>query len=164
MNPKVKNQRQNKSNALLELMRTMWNQTQPLFNREHMRTTILICTIQFWIFVTSNGMYMWFPHILNSVAEFQKDDPNGRVYICEVVYQKQESIFKLEAAMAESNSNGLAAAITEECNEKLEISTYENSLVLEVLYAVGFALIGVIINRVGKQIILCKYKCLLICN
>lgn len=126
----------------------MWSQTQPLFNREYIRNTSIICIIQFLIFVTSNGMYMWFPSILNSVAEFMTENPGNKTFICDVVYAKQ----RLEMAHNEASLD----LSTQECNEKLEIGTYKHSLVLEVLYAVGFALIGAIINRIGKRIILCK--------
>lgn len=125
------------------LFKSMWAQTQPLFNREYMRTTVLICSIQFWIFVTSNGMYMWFPHILNSVVEFMEDNPNNTTYICDVVYNKQALLFEQETHQVE-----------EVCNEKLEISTYQHSLTLELLYAVGFAVIGAVIKNVGKVWIL----------
>ncbi|XP_017475873.1 PREDICTED: synaptic vesicle glycoprotein 2A-like, partial [Rhagoletis zephyria] len=159
ISPKI--QRERNSNATISLLSSMWNQTQPLFNREYMRTTVLICSIQFWIFVTSNGMYMWFPHILNSVAEFMNENPGNRTYICQVVYSKQESIFNLESAHVGATSDGISSQV-EQCNEKLEISTYQHSLVLEVLYAVGFAFIGGIINKVGKHIIL--FMCLAVCG
>ncbi|XP_049310054.1 synaptic vesicle glycoprotein 2B [Bactrocera dorsalis] len=151
MSPKI--ERERIANPAVALLRSMWDQTQPLFNREYMRTTVLICSIQFWIFVTSNGMYMWFPHILNTVAEFLNDNPGNRTYMCQVVYSKQESIFKSESAHAAAISDGVTLTASQ-CNEKLEISTYQHSLVLEVLYAVGFALIGGIINKVGKCTIL----------
>lgn len=143
------------ANPVLVVLRSMWSQTQPLFNREYIRTTILICSIQFWIFITSNGMYMWFPYILNSVAEFMNENPGNKTYICDVVYTKQLAMIKLDMALKNEESVS-AEALNEECNEKLEISTYQHSLILEVLYAVGFALIGGIINKVGKRIILCK--------
>lgn len=159
MSPKIKRERI--SNPTVALLRSMWDQTQPLFNREYMRTTVLICSIQFWIFVTSNGMYMWFPHILNSVAEFLNENPGNRTYMCQVVYSKQESIFNSESAHGAAASDGVTLTAPQ-CNEKLEISTYQHSLVLEVLYAVGFALIGGIINRVGKCTIL--FVCLSVCG
>ncbi|XP_053949915.1 synaptic vesicle glycoprotein 2B-like [Anastrepha ludens] len=159
MSPKI--QRQRNPNPAIALLRSMWDQTQPLFNREYMRTTILICSIQFWIFVTSNGMYMWFPHILNSLAEFMNENPGNRTYMCEVVYSKQKSIFNLESAHGAAASDGISLA-PEQCNEKLEISTYQHSLVLEVFYAVGFAFIGAVINKVGKSCIL--FVCLAGCG
>lgn len=93
---------------------------------------------------------MWFPSILNSVAEFMSENPENRTYICDVVYAKQKAMLELETALRQDEN------MLEECNEKLEISTYQHSLILEVLYAVGFALIGGIINNVGKRLILCK--------
>uniref|UniRef100_A0A0A1WY03 Uncharacterized protein n=1 Tax=Zeugodacus cucurbitae TaxID=28588 RepID=A0A0A1WY03_ZEUCU len=99
-------------------------------------------------------MYMWFPHILNSVAEFLNDNPGNRTSMCQIVYSKQESIFNSESAHGAATSDGVSLTASQ-CNEKLEISTYQHSLVLEVLYAVGFALISGIINRVGKCTILC---------
>lgn len=33
----------------------MWNQTAPLFQKVHLRNTLLLCTIQFLIFVNSSG-------------------------------------------------------------------------------------------------------------
>lgn len=146
-------------NALTVLLRSMWSQTQPLFNREYVRNTLLICFIQFSIFFTSNGMYMWFPHILNSVAEFMSENPGNRTYICEVVYSKQQDILRLEFARGNETNNAV-----QECHETLEISTYQHSLVLELLYSVGFALIGTIINRISKRIILCKHKKIVFCS
>ncbi|XP_061390195.1 synaptic vesicle glycoprotein 2A-like [Musca vetustissima] len=143
-------------NPVLNILKSMWVQTQPLFNREYARTTILICTIQFLIFCTSNGMYMWFPSILNSVAEYMNENPNNRTYICQVVYAKQKETFELEMALKQDES------LVAECNEKLEISTFQHSLILEVLYAVGFAAIGSIINRIGKRLIL--FVCLAVCG
>ncbi|KAM7350063.1 synaptic vesicle glycoprotein 2A-like [Cochliomyia hominivorax] len=156
MKPRVITNNEN-HNAATVLLRSMWSQTQPLFNREYIRNTAIICIIQFSIFVTSNGMYMWFPSILNSVAEFMSENPENKIYICDVVYAKQKATLNLELAQNLTSVN-----VNEECNEKLEISTYKHSLVLEILYAVGFALIGAIINRIGKQIIL--FVCLAICG
>lgn len=137
-------------NPITALLISMWSQTQPLFNREYVMTTVLICTIQFWTFVTSNGMYMWFPDILNSVAEFMNANPDSSAYICNVVYEKHESILQFELARNVSDT------MMERCNEKLDISTYQKSLILEFLYAVGFACIGGIINKISKRTILCK--------
>lgn len=115
----------------------MWAQTAPIFMTPHLRNTVIACTLQFGIFATSNGMYMWFPDILNRVAEYSAANPDNRTTICEVIMSKRNSV----------NS-------TTECNENLDISTYEKTFILELLYAVGFALIGLVINAVGKLPIL----------
>lgn len=43
-------------------------QTAPLFRKPYLGSTILICTIQFGIYATSNGFYMLVPEILNEVS------------------------------------------------------------------------------------------------
>lgn len=40
------------------------------------------------------------------------------------------------------------------CITELELSTFQHSIVLEIIYAVGFAVIGAIINAIGKLAIL----------
>lgn len=44
------------------------------------------------------------------------------------------------------------------CTTKLENATLGQSLMLEVLFATGFALTGLLINKVGKFPILCKFE------
>lgn len=42
------------------------------------------------------------------------------------------------------------------CVEKLDISTLEHGLTLEILYPIGYALMGAVINYVGKLTLLGK--------
>uniref|UniRef100_T1GFD6 Major facilitator superfamily (MFS) profile domain-containing protein n=1 Tax=Megaselia scalaris TaxID=36166 RepID=T1GFD6_MEGSC len=70
-----------KSSPVTSLLRAMWEQTVPLFSREYIRITLLVCLIQFIIFSTSNGMYMWFPDILNSVMKFESTNKGQSAYI-----------------------------------------------------------------------------------
>lgn len=125
------------SKSAFDIFKSMWAQTAPIFMPPHLRNTVIACALQFGIFATSNGMYMWFPDILNRVAEFTAENPDKRTTICEVIMSKRNSL----------NS-------TMECNENLDISTYEKTFILELLYAIGFAVIGLVINAVGKLPIL----------
>lgn len=50
------------------ILKSIWDQTAPLFRPPYLRSTILICAVQFLIYFTSNGVYMWLPDILNRVA------------------------------------------------------------------------------------------------
>lgn len=94
---------------------------------------------------------MWFPYILNNVVEFMNTHPGEKRFICDIVYAKN-------AELVEAARSNFSSTVSEQCIEMLEISTYHHSLVLEVMYAVGFATIGVIINSVGKKYILCKFS------
>ncbi|XP_037938036.1 synaptic vesicle glycoprotein 2B-like isoform X2 [Teleopsis dalmanni] len=128
------------SKMFIAFLQTMWDQTVPLFHKKYLRTTLIVCTVQFWLYVITNGLYMWFPHIINSMAEFMNENPGQHKKICEIVYDKHESLYKTDGSM--------------ECITKLEDNTYFYSLVMEILYASSFAFIGLIINRVSKVTVL----------
>lgn len=44
-----------KDNCAFDTLKSMWNQTVPLFKRPHLKNTFIACLIQFCIFLTSNG-------------------------------------------------------------------------------------------------------------
>lgn len=67
----------------------MRNQTVPLFGKKYLRTTFIIGFTQFWLFVIANGLYMWFPGIINAMVEFMRDHPNENQYVCQIVYDTQ---------------------------------------------------------------------------
>ncbi|XP_059609397.1 uncharacterized protein LOC132256844 [Phlebotomus argentipes] len=125
------------------VLRSMYNQTAPLFMGEHLRKTLIACVLQFGIFTTSNGMYMFFPEILNRIATHM--DQSGDNYTATICQAVQETKVDISEIIISSDAA---------CDVTLDISAFEHSLVLEVLYAVGFVLIGVTINAVGKLAIL----------
>uniref|UniRef100_A0A1B0GJR0 Putative synaptic vesicle transporter svop n=1 Tax=Lutzomyia longipalpis TaxID=7200 RepID=A0A1B0GJR0_LUTLO len=126
------------------VLKSMYNQIAPLFKSEHLRKTLISCTMQFGIFMTSNGMYMFFPDILNRVAKYTEElGGNHTATICDSVIGTKVDIKEIL-----SLDNGAS------CDLKLDISAFEHSLILDVLYAVGFVVIGLVINAVGKLTIL----------
>lgn len=42
-------------NFIMGTMKSVWRQTAPLFQKVHLKNTLNLCTIQFLIFITSNG-------------------------------------------------------------------------------------------------------------
>lgn len=38
-----------------DTFKLMWDQTAPLFNKDHLKNTFFACLVQFCIFLTSNG-------------------------------------------------------------------------------------------------------------
>lgn len=82
------------SNFFVVFVRSMWQQTVPLFSRKYLRTTLIACTLQFWLYVATNGMYMWFPHIINSMAEFIRNNPGESKQMCQIVYDKEASFIQ----------------------------------------------------------------------
>lgn len=67
------------------ILQTMLVQTVPLFKRDYLRITVIGSVIQFGIFGNSNGMYMWFPEILNRMNDFMEEHPMAQASMCEIL-------------------------------------------------------------------------------
>lgn len=67
------------------LLRSVWDQTAPLFKPPYLGSTLLICFLQYLIYITSNGVYMWFPEILNRVAMQLEDFGDKNIKMCQIV-------------------------------------------------------------------------------
>ncbi|XP_053686953.1 synaptic vesicle glycoprotein 2B-like [Sabethes cyaneus] len=134
----------NNTKGFCALMRLVWDQTAPLFMSPYLNKTTIVCVLQFGIYLSSNGLYMFFPDILNRVAEVQERGSN-KTTICNAVYATQLYGSPDGVNMTEK---------LPDCNQKLDIMAYEHSFMLELMYALGFAVIGLIINAVGKLPIL----------
>lgn len=70
------------------LLKCVWVQTVPLFKPPHLATTLLICTIQFGIYATSNGFYMFFAEILNKMATNLDSFTEQRMDMCDIINMK----------------------------------------------------------------------------
>lgn len=90
---------ENESNkSITKLFKRVVDQTLPLFKPPYLNRTVIACVLQFGIFVTSNGMYMIFPDILNRIAEYSEKNPNNvhNITLCQVVEYTSFDIGLLE--------------------------------------------------------------------
>lgn len=144
---KVRREEAASGKSMMGLLKRMWHQTAPLFMGSYLKRTAILCVLQFGIYLTSSGMYMFFPDILNRIAE-QQGKGVERTTVCNAVYATRFDIQEL------AGLGGNGTARSDLCHQKLDISAYEHSFVLEAIYALGFAVIGLIINAVGRLPIL----------
>ena len=82
---------------------------------------------------------MFFPEILNRMADYTTQNANASITVCGILDATRAS----DKAQDESN-------LSNKCVNKLDLSTYEHTFILETFYALGFAIIGTIINFTGK--------------
>lgn len=122
-------------------------QTLRLFTQKYLRSTLVTCLLQFGIYSVSNGMLLFFPDILNQIAFFMENNPGSRSSICEI----------LESGMVAGNRTILTGSLINSCIEKLDITAYTYSILVETLYAGGFLIMGLIINIVGKLPLISEY-------
>lgn len=94
----IRNRRRNlnSQNSRFPLLKTIWNQTAPLFKPDYLRSTILICTIQFGIYATSNGFFMFFAEILNKMSTNLNSFTDERMMMCDIINMKPVNISSIE--------------------------------------------------------------------
>lgn len=83
---------QDRSRAAVRILKAMWSQTIPLFQSPHLKRTLIACTMQFGIYTTSNGMYMWFPDILNRLADFMEKNPGQERGLCSILSMSKTNV------------------------------------------------------------------------
>lgn len=120
----------------------MWNQTKPLFQHPHLKNTLRACFIQFSIFSSTNGFWVFFPEIANGIGLWRYDG-NKPATICEIYYATRSM---------QENFNGTTSIEIEQCITKLEPSTFINILLEATIYAGGCIVLSLIINKIGKLI------------
>ncbi|XP_065364983.1 synaptic vesicle glycoprotein 2B-like [Calliphora vicina] len=122
------------SKSASSILQLIWDQTAPLFMRKHIRKTCLAALIQFIIFFTAHGVYMWFPYILNNTMLYTEyhEEP---ICLCDILRFTQSSNFSISNSLSDNQGDKI-------CTTKLEISTYKHTITLELIYV--FLLICVI--------------------
>ncbi|KAL5277990.1 hypothetical protein ACFFRR_002934 [Megaselia abdita] len=50
--------------GLKNVMAVMWNRTKPLFSKNYIRDTTIFCTLQFVLYSSNFGMFVFFPDII----------------------------------------------------------------------------------------------------
>ncbi|XP_053948960.1 uncharacterized protein LOC128857287 [Anastrepha ludens] len=128
-------------NLLTSIMKSMWQQTAPLFMRQHIRKTFLSSLILFIIFFSAHGVYMWFPYILNITMQYT-DKFSEPKSICDIIKFSQA-----ENLTAATDDN-------ERCVTHLEISTYQHTIMLEIIYVSLLLTAMYAISKFGRKPIL----------
>lgn len=107
---------------------------------------------------------MFFAVVLNKMATNVDDTVNQRIMMCDVINMKHSISFDGQNDEVRSVSffnNSKCILIPrfklKDCTTKLENETLGQSLMLEILFAFGFAMTGFLINKVGKFPILCEF-------
>ncbi|KAL5276213.1 hypothetical protein ACFFRR_001814 [Megaselia abdita] len=131
------------SYSKLKIFRSMWNQTAPLFSKEHRRKTFFVCILQFSIYLLSQGVFLWFPYILNIVENYRNEHPGEQKKICDIIQHQYNNLPKSNESLFESEDSG-------PCKELLESGTYVHNISLEFITAVFFMLMGLIVSKLGR--------------
>ncbi|XP_055325194.1 synaptic vesicle glycoprotein 2B-like [Sitodiplosis mosellana] len=122
------------------LLKSVWNQTVPLFKPPYLRSTILLCTIQFSLYSVFNGFFMFFAQIINGMSINLNSFIDDRMPMCEAIKVNTDNMIEIE--YNETNS--------EVCIDKLDVSVMENGIIFELTFTIGLAIAGLLLGKVGK--------------
>lgn len=66
-------------------LRSVWIQTAPIFKPPYLSATVLICAVQFGIYATNQGFYMFFMDIINKMAANLDSWTKQRMPMCTAI-------------------------------------------------------------------------------
>ncbi|XP_026759665.2 synaptic vesicle glycoprotein 2C-like [Galleria mellonella] len=125
-----------KNKGIKAIFSSMREQTVPLFKPPLLPWTCLTCFVQFGIFATTNGFYVWFPTILNAVVNHD----GGPMRICDIL-----------SSSSDVNSNNSTDI---ECNDTMNTATFQNSIYIGLVFSSMYLIVGFLVDFVGKKLIL----------
>ncbi|XP_030078961.1 uncharacterized protein LOC111597266 [Drosophila hydei] len=120
----------------------IWQQTVPLFHRSRVLHTLNICSMQFLIYGIAQGIFMWFPTILN---ELGKDTARGSL-LCTVLQS-----FNPEPQSAEDGSGCIMSA---------DITTYQVMITIGGAFTLIYLIFAYTIDMIGKRNLLIAWMLL----
>lgn len=66
-------------------LKSVWNQTIPLFKPPLFRSTILVCLVQFSIYYTFQGVNIFFGDILNKIGMYSVHHAEQNAMMCDII-------------------------------------------------------------------------------
>ncbi|CAH0723970.1 unnamed protein product, partial [Brenthis ino] len=122
--------------GMSSILRSMKDQTLPLFRPPLVPWTCLTCFIQFGLFATTNGFYVWFPTILNSLVNHEGEESR----ICDV----------LDSEKNKSPINGTEII----CDDTMNTAIFEMSIYIGLVFCSMYIIVGFLVDCLGKKTIL----------
>ncbi|KAH8367747.1 hypothetical protein KR084_002322, partial [Drosophila pseudotakahashii] len=129
--------------GFVDAVRLVWHQTVPLFHRDRLWHTLNICSIQFLIYFLAQGIFMWFPTILDELGTRNGDD----TLLCTVLQDFNVDLGSQEDAAAS-------------CSVAVDTSTYQVMIIIGACFVLIYLVFAYIIDYIGKKNLLMAWMVL----
>ncbi|XP_016967732.1 synaptic vesicle glycoprotein 2A [Drosophila biarmipes] len=129
--------------GFVDAVRLVWHQTVPLFHRHRLWHTLNICCIQFLIYFLAQGIFMWFPTILDELGTRNGDD----ALLCDVLQG-----FNVDSRSADDS--------VASCSVDVDTSTYQVMIMIGASFVMIYLLFAYIIDYIGKKNLLMAWMML----
>ncbi|XP_066254429.1 synaptic vesicle glycoprotein 2A-like [Euwallacea similis] len=135
----------------------MWSQTTTLFGRRYIVKTLLICYLQFGVFLSASALSLWFPQILNTLSKQAESLTNAGVTLCGSEntdnLRLQKSYFIPYKSLFWRTDNNVTL-IEDFCDDSVDTHVFLVVLLIGCGIGIAYILIGTFINKIGKKKIL----------
>ncbi|PSN51511.1 hypothetical protein C0J52_00715 [Blattella germanica] len=129
-----------KPKSVLQVLRSMWAQTKPLFQAPHALLTGLAFVMQFSFYASFNGLAMWLPDLFNRYIHFMLEHPGGSgLTLCQVV------------DALKSNATSTNATTEGSCSSEVDPDVFRDSLAIGLVCITTYSVAGYIVNFVDKK-------------
>lgn len=91
-----------------------------------------------YLLFRSSGLLLWYPEIVNQLAEHERKYPGTSITVCEAI----------------SFARRVNTTHIVPCSDGIDISVFQQNLIIGVAYAVGFIAVALIVNKLGKRTLL----------
>lgn len=136
--PEIEKYHLNEDHTKDSQINVIWDQTTQLFKPPFLRKFSIAVYIQTSIFVSSGGLGLWLPELLN---RFSNSKSTGT--ICEVI----------TGSIITHDVNGTLIE-AQECEDTVSSEAFINSIMVGVYYLLGYVLISMLMKPLGRRWIL----------
>ncbi|XP_052869588.1 synaptic vesicle glycoprotein 2B isoform X2 [Anopheles cruzii] len=123
-----------------QIVKSVYNQTVPLFKRPNLVNFVICCVVQFGLFVVSAGMGLWFPDIVNRITTSNATD----VTVCEAL-GSSSSYQNVTESYEEFISRDAA------CNNTVNERVFIYAITLGGLYTILYLVMSIFMRIVGRK-------------
>uniref|UniRef100_W8AMM9 Synaptic vesicle glycoprotein 2C n=1 Tax=Ceratitis capitata TaxID=7213 RepID=W8AMM9_CERCA len=128
------------SGGICGILVNIWRATVPLFQKPHCVNFILSIFAVFGMFLTSAGMQIWYPEIVNRSSG---DNAGNSSSVCDI----------LEASFEKQRFN-VTTVDAEICDDSISTKTYIDNMIVGCAFLVGFIIQGALLNPLGRKNVL----------
>ncbi|XP_053698156.1 synaptic vesicle glycoprotein 2B-like [Sabethes cyaneus] len=123
----------------LAVLRNMWDQTVPLFQRPNLLYFVVCCSLQFGMFFVSAGMGLWYPEIVNRVTSVGEDDTEA---ICDVLEGTNDP------------DEDFIFYSKEDCNDQMTQDVFIYVIALGSIYTFLYLIMSAVLQKINRGHIL----------
>lgn len=114
------------------LFKMIWHQTAPLFKPPYLKSTVILCALQFGIYSICLGFFMFFAEILNKMSTNLDDFIDDRIMMCDAINMES---FNMSIQQATNVNVELNDKVSLERKKKQRVNSTKQSQSFNLIFS-----------------------------